>query len=87
MIDDIPIPYNFCYPNRFTDTRKASMWKVICAYALYGEHGGRAYLKQSGMKQRSIDSHLRCLRQVENFDYAHQVLRKYGYQVRFERVV
>ena len=83
MLDDIPVPDNFC--KKIKSFRRKRMWRVIVCYALYGEHGGRAYLINNGLRKRQVDSDLRRVRELEYFDYAYELLETYGYTLKIER--
>jgi hypothetical protein len=86
MVDDIPVPDKFCKPVNLASFRKKRMWRIIVSYALYGEHGGRAYLVSQGVRKRQIDSDLRRVRELEYFDFAYELLNKYGYKLTIERI-
>lgn len=86
MVDDIPVPSKFCTVVNIAPHRRKRMWRVIVSYALYGEHGGRSYLINQGVRKRQIDSDLRRVRELEYFDFAYELLNKYGYKITIETI-
>ena len=73
------VPKDFC--KGLTEFRRNRAWEILCIYCIYGVHAGRQLLYERGYGRKTVDIDTRAIKDIEEVEYLHEVLHKYGYKV------